>query len=60
MNLNPNPTADQITDDASLEVLTRFLKFAHVGQFRRLTIQQVDNLNYVLEEAYTKTEKEPG
>jgi hypothetical protein len=45
-------TADQITKDASLEVIANFFKFAPVGQFGRLTREQVEILELQLEEAY--------
>ena len=47
-------TADQINDNSSPEILAAFLKFAPEEQFRLLSMEKVETLDYGLEDAYEK------
>ncbi len=44
--------ANQIVHGAPLTIVANFLKFATAGQFQPLTKEQVDILEYGLEDAY--------
>ena len=53
-------TANQIVHGAPLTVVANFLKFSTAGQFQPLTEEQVDILEYGLEDAYHPANDFPG